>query len=572
VKISGTQTQQGIEARETRVAKTISAKRLRNDLAAWAIAIIALLANAPVVSVDYVFDDHPIVEDSERVNELQLGRIWSTSYWDSSRRLNEYRPLVVSSYAIERALLGPTPGHYHAVNWLLHALVAVSVLFAGRAIRLTESAAVVAAALFAVHPIHLDAIAPIVGRAELLAALAMTGGIYFWIRVRTVESPSIAGLLGLGGCIGVGAFSKESALAVIPVIAAVEWLVVDRPGNRPAGRPANGRTALAATAMVAIVVAGYLVARVIVLGSLLPSSDSSFTVVANPLVGEDLSVRLLTAASIFGHYLRIFAWPNPLSPDYSFDSLPVIRAAAEPWFWLPFAIGATGVVGAVASIRRAPLLAIAAAVFIAPYSIVSNSAFLIGTMLAERLFYLPSIGICWAIGFALAALVDRASPGGGRFPGSVRTFAIAAIPIALLGSMSFKRAQDWQNEELLYHQALQTYPRNTGMWLTLGEIAIRTGRYPLAIERMGRVIEIVPDFTKAWLDRGTLLAALGQNQAAAADLRRAIELNPDDLLALENLAVVERQLGNHAEAAVVERRAAGLRSRHGTTLRSKAVD
>jgi tetratricopeptide (TPR) repeat protein len=250
----------------------------------------------------------------------------------------------------------------------------------------------------------------------------------------------------------------------------------------------------------------------------------------------------------------------------------VIRAAADPWFWLPLAIGATGVVGAVASIRRAPLLAIAAAVFIAPYSIISNSAFLIGTMLAERLFYLPSIGICWAIGFALAALFDRASPNAGRFHGSVRTLAIAAIPIALLGSMSFKRAQDWQNEELLYHQALQTYPRNTGMWLTLGEIAIRTGRYPLAIERMGRVIEIVPDFTKAWLDRGTLLAALGQNQAAAADLRRALELNPDDLLALENLAVVERQLGHHAEAGIAEKRAAGVRSRHDATLRPKAGD
>ncbi len=554
--------QQAMGATGSRDATAVSPKRRRNDVAAWAVAFIALLANAPVLFVDFVFDDHPIIEDSVRVNELQFGKIWSTSYWGSSERLNEYRPLVVSSYAIERGLLGPTPGHYHAVNWLLHALVAVSVLFAGRAIRLSEGAAAVAAALFAVHPIHLDAIAPIVGRAELLAALAMTGGIFFWVRVRTAESQSIGGLLGLGGCIAVGAFSKESALAAIPAIAAVEWLVVRRTANR--------RAAFAATATVATVVVAYLLARVIVLGSLLQSNGAGFTNVANPLVAEDLFARLLTATSIFGHYLHLFAWPHPLSPDYSFDSLPVIRAATDPWFWMPFAIGATLGVVALASIRRRPLLAIAAAVFFAPYSIVSNTAFLIGTMLAERLFYLPSIGICWAIGLGLAALVARV--GEGRFSTSQRIFAIAAIPVAVLGSMSFERAQDWQNEELLYHEALQTYPRNTGMWLTLGEIAIRTGRYPIAVERMGRVLEIVPDFTKAWVDRGTLLAALGQNQAAVSDLRRAVELDPDNLLALENLAVVERQLGNYLEASAAEKRAAEIRARHEVERLSKVVD
>jgi hypothetical protein len=560
--MSQKRTQQEVATAGPRNPTTVSPKRSRSDLAAWVVAIIALLANAPVLFVDFVFDDHPIIEDSVRVNELQLGKIWSTSYWDSSERLNEYRPLVVSSYAIERGLLGPTPGHYHAVNWLLHALVAVSVLFAGRAIRLSESAAAVAAALFAVHPIHLDAIAPIVGRAELLAALAMTGGIFFWVRVRTAESQSIGGLLGLGGCIAVGAFSKESALAAIPVIAAVEWLVVRRTANR--------RAAFAATATVATVVVVYLLARVIVLGSLLQSNAAGFTIVANPLVAEDLFARLLTATSIFGHYLHLFAWPHPLSPDYSFDSLPVIRAATDPWFWMPFAIGATLGVGALASIRRRPLLAIAAAVFFAPYSIVSNTAFLIGTMLAERLFYLPSIGLCWAIGLGLAAGVARV--GEGRFSASQRILAIAAIPIAVLGSMSFERAQNWQNEELLYHEALQTYPRNTGMWLTLGEIAIRTGRYPIAVERMGRVIEIVPDFTKAWLDRGTLLAALGQNQAAVSDLRRAVELDPDNLLALENLAVVERQLGNYIEAGAAEKRAVEIRARHEVERPSKAAD
>ena len=63
-------------------------------------------------------------------------------------------------------MLGPEPGHFHALNWLLHAVVALSVLFAGRAIGLGERAAAIAAGLFAIHPIHLDAIAPIVAGAK----------------------------------------------------------------------------------------------------------------------------------------------------------------------------------------------------------------------------------------------------------------------------------------------------------------------------------------------------------------------------------------------------------------------
>jgi hypothetical protein len=557
--MSNKRRQPGTESPKARDETAASPKRLRSDLAVWAVAILALLANAPVLSVDFVFDDHPIVEDSRRVEEMQLKTIWTTSYWGSSKRLNEYRPLVVSSFAIERALLGPSPGHFHAVNWLLHALVALSVLFAGRALGLTEGAAAIGAALFAVHPIHLDAIAPVVGRAELLAALAVTGGIFFWIRVRSAESPSLGGLLGLAACLTAGVFSKESALAAIPAIVAVEWLVVPRSANR--------RSALAAAATVAIVVVAYLIARIMVLGSLLPSNAAAITVVANPLTQEDLSVRLLTSASIFGRYLQIFAWPTPLSPDYSFESLPLIRSATEAAFWIPLAIGTALVIGALASIRRRPVLAVAAVVFFAPYAIISNSAFVIGTMLAERLFYLPSIGVCWAVGIAITTLVARG--GIRRLSDSRQMLAVAAIPIVVFAIMSFDRARDWQNEELLFHKALQTYPRNTGMWLTLGEIAIRNGRYPIAVERMSRVIEIVPDFAKAWVDRGTLQAALGQNQAARSDLLRAIELDPDNLFAIENMAVVERQLGNHAEAALFQKRATEIRARSKAARDSK---
>jgi tetratricopeptide (TPR) repeat protein len=540
--------QQKSSGRDGRESQRAPGGGRRRGTAAWIVAALALVANFPVLSADFVFDDHPIIEDNRRVTEVQLATIWRTSYWGTPERVGEYRPFVMSTFAVEQLLLGPAPGHFHAVNWLLHAVVALSLLFAGRAIGLGERAAVLAAGLFAVHPIHLDAIAPVVGRAELFAALALSAGTALWVRVRRDAEIRPGPLAGLAACVAMGAFSKETALAAVPLLAAVELLIV--------GVGSNRRTQVAATAAVALGVGAYLVVRVGVLGALLPSGGPSFTAVANPLVDESLGVRLLTAASIFGSYLRLFAWPANLSPDYSYDSLPVLRSAAEPAVWLPLALLAALLVLALACLRRRPAITAATVAFLAPYSIVANAAFPIGTMLAERLFYLPSLGLCWLIAAGVVATADRFVGGWSADPR--RLAAAAALPALALTAASIERADDWRDEEGLYREALRVHPRNTAMWLTLGEIAIRKQQYAVGIERMARVTEIVPDFPKAWLDKGTMHAALGQLPPAREALLRAVELDPDNTLALRNLAAVQRELGDFDAGRMLDARAAAV--------------
>jgi hypothetical protein len=541
---------QKTSSRRGRGSKNAASRPQRRNAAAWIVASLALAANLPVLFAGFVFDDHPIVEENRRVVELQLATIWATSYWGTPERVGEYRPFVVSTYALERGLLGPSPWHFHALNWLLHAVVAVSVLLAGRAIGLSRRAAAIAAGLFAIHPIHLDAIAPIVGRAELLAALALTGGTALWVRIRRESALRPGLLLALAAFVTLGACSKETALAAVPLLATVELLVV--------GRSEKGHNLLPATSAVALGVAAYLVARVVVLGGLLPSEGSSFTGVANPLVDEALGVRLLTAASILGTYLRLFVWPADLSPDYSYDSLPIMRSAADPSVWLPLALLAAVVTLAVACVRRRPAVTVATVAFLAPYSIVANAAFPIGTMLAERLFYLPSVGLVWLIGLAVAEASDRIA--GGWLSDPKRFAAAVAIPALALAVASFERAGDWRDEEALYREALRVHPRNAAMWLTLGEIAIRGDRYAIGVERMNRVTEIIPDFAKAWLDKGTMLAALGQMAPAREALKRAVDLDPDNPLALRNLAIVERQLGSPGAGQILDARARELES------------
>jgi tetratricopeptide (TPR) repeat protein len=289
---------------------------------------------------------------------------------------------------------------------------------------------------------------------------------------------------------------------------------------------------------------------------LLPDEGSSFTQIANPLVNETTGVRLLTSFAIFGRYLQLFVWPARLSPDYSFDSLSVVANPLDPTAWFPFLLLALLGFAAYACRRRYPAIAVAIVAFLAPYAIVSNAAFPIGTMLAERLFYLPSIGLCWLLGAVLATAIRRTVGSRPISPG--QWVAVLALPALALGIVSFERARVWTDEEALFRDAARTYPRNAAVWITLGELAIRSGRYPAAIERMARVNEIAPDFAKAWLDRGTLLAAAGEFESARQALSHALSLEPNNLLALQNLAVVERARGEPDAAQALDARAAAV--------------
>jgi len=512
----------------------------RRDAAGWIVVALALLANAPVLFADYVLDDHALVEQDPRVVETRLGDIWSTSYWGFEETTREYRPLVLTSYAIERAILGPAPWHFHAVNWLLHAVVTLAVLRTGRALGMGERAAALAAGLFAVHPLHLDAIAPVVGRAELLAALGVLPPLALWLRARRAPEPRPLPLLGLAGCLALGLFSKETALAAAPLLVLVELLLL-----RGAGR----RTLWAASAAAALPVVAFLATRAAVLGSVLPG-ESATTALENPLVEVPLGTRLLTAAALLGHALRLFVWPWPLAPNYAAGSLPVVTDPIRLDVWLPVLLLAAAAALAAECWRRRPEVTLAVAAFAAPYAVVSNALVPIGTLFGERLLYLPSVGLCWLVGLGCAALIARVPGAGAR----IVVASLAAAGVALVAA-SLERADDWRDEEAVYREAARAYPDTYHHWLNLGAMAMQEGRYREALDRVVRATELAPDFGPAWAKRGSLHALLGEEEAAREALERAVALRPDDFLSLENLAELHRARGRSHEALRLEARA-----------------
>ncbi|HEX7880638.1 MAG TPA: hypothetical protein VF720_14580, partial [Candidatus Eisenbacteria bacterium] len=204
------------------------------------VGVLAFVANVTSLGNGFVYDDGVIIEENPRVlDATKMGDILTTPYWGSRAGGGLYRPVATFTYALNHRAGGLNPFGYHLVNVLLHACVSVLVALVAASF-LPIWFAALAGALFAVHPIHVEAVANVVGRAELLAAFGFIGA---WLAARRARqaggarsdgggrstSGSIAWRLIAAFLYGVALFSKEVAVGLPVALLVADWLERRRP-------------------------------------------------------------------------------------------------------------------------------------------------------------------------------------------------------------------------------------------------------------------------------------------------------------------------------------------------------
>ncbi len=208
------------------------------------IALLAFLSSATSLGNGFVYDDRPIIEGNPRVHTL--ARWWEAfgeSYWPSGWGDTNYRPLTSLSFAVQWALGDGKPGIFHAINVALYLASCVGVLILARRV-LPSRAAWVVAALFAAHPVHVEATGNVVGQSELMVALCTTLAVAAYIRARVDKSerqmnwPTIALIATL---YAVAAFSKETGFLLPGLLLAAEATIVAI-RLEPDRRTVRGRT------------------------------------------------------------------------------------------------------------------------------------------------------------------------------------------------------------------------------------------------------------------------------------------------------------------------------------------
>jgi hypothetical protein len=430
----------------TNATETPTPETWRREVwASLALCAIALLAYSNSFHAGFVLDNGVLLQEKHiyEATRQNIGLILAHTYWWPSVETGLYRPLTVLSFLFNYAVLGngDRPEGYHWINFILHAgniLLAFAVAL--RLVR-TFSPSVFIAGLWALHPVLTESVTNIVGRSDLLAGMAVLGG--FLMYLKSKESAGWRRLAWLGGLLvttAVGVFSKESAVTVLGVIALYEltWW-------RKCGKI---RDLFGGTVATLPPIAALLYQRSVVLAA---SSPAVFPFVDNPLVGAAFWVGRLTALKVMAQYLALILWPARLSSDYSYAQIPLITGAPADWIaWL--AVCGIGTIP-VLLYRRQPAMFFFGLFAFGTFFPASNLLFPIGTIMAERLLYLPAYGLIACLVLTVYWMGERTR---------TRVLAPAVLSMAMLGFAvrTWERNTDWQNNVTLAQSAVRASPRS----------------------------------------------------------------------------------------------------------------
>jgi tetratricopeptide (TPR) repeat protein len=495
--------------------------------AALLAAAAALAAYANAIPCGLVQDDRLVLIDARVHGRTGLAEVFLTDYWGaetSAETADLYRPLTILSFRFNHALFGPSPAAYHAVNVVQHALVsALAVLLLGVLFR-SRRLALASGLLFALHPVHTEAVTGVVGRAELQAAGFLLAALILHARGYRVGSWRPRACLAAAlVCLALALLSKES-VAVAPGLV----LLVDGIGWLGRGRAPDARElrrALGVAGLYAAVVLAYLGLRMAVLGGLgiKPLYEVGL------LFGEPFTARLWTGLEILAIYLRLLLFPLALSADYSVRQVPVLHSPAHPAA-LAGLLAAAGL--ATAALygwrRRALPLLFGLGFFAIGYALVSNLLTPIGVLVAERLIYLPSLGFC----VALAWVWERADAKLGAGPGARPHVAAAAalgIVLAFYGARTVLRNRDWRDPLTLFAATVAASPESASAHYNYAATLYQEKNDPAgALPHLERALEIRPKFLPAHLNAATAYLQLGRPEEARAAALRGLEIFPGD--------------------------------------------
>ncbi len=546
----------------------------RAAIAAAAIVLAAVVSHAPLRHAGYVQDDHLAVEGNTAVARGQLDAIFAGSYWEGARGDDRtlYRPVTILSFAIERKLTGePDPFVSHLVNVLLHALAALALAALARRIGASDLAAAGAGLLFALHPVLTEAVANVVGRAEILAALLTLSALLAYSATGAWEtaggappSPVRVGRArmaawGSAALVFLALGSKETAIAGVGLLLVLDLLF--RPRPREAARAILVDRA-AALAPVALAVALHLILRVRALQGLILAQ--TVPAVDNPLVRLDGIERLATSLSIAARYARLILLPVRLSADYSGNVIAAESSVFSPrplagllflaaWVLLALlpvlvALRRRGTVTAAPLLPRQ--LALCAALFLLPYLVVGNLLFPVGAGMAERFLYLPSTGFC----LLLAVLMGRLFEGEIAFvPASLsqlrRLVGLAfALLLAGFAIRTASRCVEWRSDRTIFEAAARVNPESPRAHYIVATLDAREGKTAEALDRIELALRLWPDYLPGWVQKGVLLGQLGDIAGAEAACREATRVGPSYGRGHSNLGLALHRLGRLADA------------------------
>jgi tetratricopeptide (TPR) repeat protein len=493
-----------------------------------ALFLLILAAALPYLSsltFGFVYDDlGVIVEVPSRHTWLGVAQAWVQSYWGNPET-GLYRPVAQFMYALLWNVGGGQPWLFHLYAIAIHVATTLGLWWLlGRATN--RWAAFFGALLFAVDPVHVEAVANIVNSSEVLVALFGIACIGIVLRASKQSGDGVEigwkpALLAAGAyALAIGAKESGAGIPAIAFLCLWGWRASDS-ARRPSFREVLvGGWRVWALCTVALV--GVVTARYFVLGGLTVSQHW----VTHEVRNFGFAPRFWTMTAAWPLIARLLVWPSKLRMHYGSD---IVIPLSEPTIWAVLSLATAALIAVAASVLawrgdRRPLVAIAWVVI--AFLPASNLLVPTGQLLAERTLYLPSVGVALLVAWATNAVYGWARGVGGTFVAQLATgVPLAAVAIGAL-LVTYPEVLPWQTNYTLFLHGIEQAPRASRPWQLMGDLYANKGDHTKAIKYLEHAHSLEPANDNIVYFYAEQLHAIGAYEGELALLRDAAKENP----------------------------------------------
>ncbi|HRK34020.1 MAG TPA: tetratricopeptide repeat protein [Candidatus Hydrogenedentes bacterium] len=518
--------------------------RRQSGLLLASLALLAIAPYLPAVNNGFVeFDDDDYVYGNSVVSN---GLTWNGALWAfTTGHAANYHPVTWLSHMLDVTLYELHPTGHHVTNVVLHTLVTLALfLFLQRATAQSYLAWFVAA-LFAVHPLHVESVAWVSERKDLLCAFFSVVTLYLYTRYTERRSPALYALILVAFALAL--LSKPMAVTLPFLLLVIDYW----PKKRLADLSLGDTLPIRIRRLVAEKLPLFALA---LLSSLLTYLVQQRGGAMLPLDHLAPGHRIANAAVAYVLYVWKLIWPTQLSPIYPHpgDTLPLWQALSA----------------------LALLLAISALVWVSrgrtPYAL-SGWLWFVGMLvpvsgivqvgyaaMADRYMYLSMTGILIVIVWSVARLVEATSSRTAR----MMVIGLSLVVVLLLSFRTVQQVGIWRDSETLFKHAIAVTEGNAEAYAHLGVVYLRQNRGPEAVTALEAATRLRPSLKAAWTSLGVSYRMTGDVQGAVQAHEKALSFDPEDSTVHSNLGYAYAQAGSVQSAEKHFREALRINPEH----------
>jgi tetratricopeptide (TPR) repeat protein len=498
--------------------------------AALALIAITVFVYLPVRNFGYVlYDDLEYVSGNANIQGAPLWQ--SVQFAFTTVRGGGWAPLTALSHVLDEQLFGADPGPQHVENVIFHVLN--TLLLFGIMFRMTRTwkAPAFVAALFAVHPLHVEAVGWIAERKDLLTTFFLF--LTIWVYISYTRSPGwlrylTANLLFALGCLAKPMIITLPVLLLLLDVWPLSRVRIERGQTRQWLRLIYEKIPML---VIATAVAGMTVWTALSRGGVETAGTLS------------MSERFTNALVSYAAYIRDMLWPANLAPFYPHEAYPAWIVGVS----LIVLAGITGLV--LLNARSRPYFIVGWLWYVVMLGPVSGIIQAGSQARADRFTYVPLIGLFIMVAWGIPPMVERWEYRNTAIP------TLAVVVVCACIGLSRRQVGYWENAFTLWEHALESTNGNYVAHNVLGFALADQGRIDEAIGHYREAISLQPNFAEAHANLGVALAKQGRLDEAIPEFQATVRLTPAVALAHYDLGFalatqgrLDEAIGQYSEA------------------------